>query len=163
MADFYGALVGTAYANTSATPVRTDHFHEKGEDNVLVRDRIELAGAVVTKTISLGKFPSASYFDPLACMIYHDDLGTSVTLDIGHAAVGSVAADPDAFVNDQDVATAAGSFSLFKSIDIANWFKPLWQTLGMAADPVAEIELIATIAGGTATGTVVWSFQGQAR
>ncbi|MNO05668.1 hypothetical protein D3C81_2271520 [compost metagenome] len=61
------------------------------------------------------------------------------------------------------MATAAGSFSLFKGVDIANWFKPLWQVLGLPKDPGGKIELIATIKGAAATGTLAWSIHGQDR
>ena len=163
MAKLYGALVGTAYNSTSATPPRTLHAHEKGTDDILVRDRIELAAAPVNDIVSLGKFGSNAYLDPEGCVLRHDDLGATTTLDIGHAAAGAIAAAPAALIAAQDVSTAAGNFSLFKSVDIANYFKPLWQVLGMASDPGVEIELIATVKASAATGTLVWSFKGQNR
>lgn len=163
MAKLYGTLVGQAYNPGNATPRRTNHAHEKGTDHVLIRDTITLAAAPVNDTISLGKFGSNAFLDPECCMIRHDDLGATTTLDIGREAIGALAAAPQALITAQDVSTAAGSFSLFKSVPINNYFKPLWQVLGLASDPGGEIELIATIKSSAATGTVVWSFKGQNR
>jgi len=157
MAKLYGELVGVAYSGASATVQATSSAHEKGTDHILIRDRIELAAAAINDTISLGKFGSNAMLDPLGCQIYFDDLGTSVTMNVG------IATDDDALVATQDVASAAGNFSLFKSVDIANWFKPLWQVVGLSADPGGQIELLATVKGAAATGTVVWSFKGQNR
>lgn len=163
MAKLFGELVGIAYSGTSAVAKATNHAHEKGTDNILRRDRIVLAAAPVNDTISLGKFGSNCYLDPEACIIRHDDLGATTTLDIGREAIGAVAAAPQAFIAAQDVSTAAGTFNLFKSIPIQNYFKPLWQVLGLASDPGGEIELIATVKSSAATGNLVWSFKGQNR
>lgn len=157
MTTRYGALVGTAYANASATPKSTSHAHEKGTDHVLRRDRVELAAAPVDDQVSLGIFGSGAYLDPLRCTAYFDDLGATTTLNVGSAAL------PTAMVNGQDVNAAAGSFSLFKGVDIALWFEPLWKVLGMASDPGGKIELFATIKGSAATGTLVWAIHGQDR
>ena len=160
MAKIFGLLVGLAYAGAAAAKT-TSHFHEKGTDAVLRRDRVELTGAAgngaVGDTISLGVFGSNAYIDPLAAVCHFDDLGTGITVDVGYSG------DTDALVANQDVAAAAGNFSLFKGVDIANWFKPLWQVLGLAADPGGKIELLMTIKGAAATGTVVWSIKGQDR
>ena len=121
------------------------------------RDRIELAAAPANDTISLGVFPSNTVLDPDGCMAWFDDLGTGVTMDVGDAD------NPDALVDGQDVAAAAGSFSLLKTVDLADHFKPLWQMLGHATDPGGNIELVATILGAAATGTFIWQFKGQAR
>ncbi len=157
MAKLFGELVGVAYADNSPTPKSTSHAHEKGTDHVLRRDRVELAAAAINDTISLGVFGSNAYLDPLRCQAYFDDLGSTTTMDVGSVA------SPAALVSGQDVSTAAGNFSLFKGVDIANWFKPLWQVLGLSADPGGKIELIATVKTATATGTFAWSMHGQDR
>ncbi len=157
MAKFYGALVGVAYAALSAAAKTTSHFHEKGTDHVLVRDKVELAAAAVNDTVRLGVFGSNAYLDPLRCTLYFDDLGATTTLDVGTPAA------PQAFLTALDVSTAAGSASLFKTTDIDNWFKPLWQIVGLVADPGGQIELIATVKSSAATGTLIWSFMGQNR
>lgn len=157
MAKLFGLLVGVAYAGAAVTKA-TSSFHEKGTDHVLRRDVIELNGAAVDDTISLGVFGSNAFIDPLRAVAHFDDLGAgAVTMNVGTATA------PTALVNGQDVATAAGSFSLMKGVDIANWYKPLWQVLGLAKDPGGKIELIATIKGAAATGTFAWSIHGQDR
>ncbi|MBO9502516.1 hypothetical protein [Brevundimonas sp. A19_0] len=153
----YGALVGLAYAGTSATAIVTSSAHEKGTDHILIRDRVELAAAPANDTIWLGKFPSNTVLDPDGCKCWFDDLGTGVTMDVGYAG------DVDALVDGQDVATAAGSFSLLKSVDISLYHEPLWKVLGMASDPGGNIELIGTLLGAASTGTVVWQMKGQTR
>lgn len=157
MAKLFGLLVGAALANAAATPKTVDHFYERSTDHVLRRDRIELNAAAVNDQISLGIFGSGALLDPHACVIHFDDLGATTTLNIG------IATDDDALVAGQDVSTAAGSFSLFKGVDIANYYKPLWQLVGLASDPGGKIELLATIKTAAATGTVVWSIKGQDR
>lgn len=155
MAKLYGALVGLAYV-AGAVAKSTSSAHEKGTDHILRRDRIELAAAPVNDQVSLLVVPSNTVLDPLECFVHYDGLGASVTLNAGIA--GS-----DAALFTGHAASAAGNASLFKSVDIANWFKPLWQLVGLAADPGGNIELLLTIKGAAATGTVVWSLKGQAR
>lgn len=153
----FGSLVGIAYSGVNATPKQTSSAHENGTDHILIRDQIELAAAAINDTIWLGKFPSNTVLDPAGCTGWFDDLGTSVTLDVGGAN------DPDGLTAAQDVATAAGSFNLLKSVDIANYFKPIWAQLGYAADPGGVLDLYATVKGGAATGTFAFQIKGQAR
>lgn len=157
MAKLYGSLVGQGYnpANSAAKPV--GFGLEKATNHVLIRDTIELAAAAINDTIFMGKYPSNTILDPDACKVWFDDLGTSVTLDIGDVN------DPDGLVAAQDVATAAGSASAMKTVDIANYFKPLWAQLGYAKDPGGLIELYATIKGAAATGTLSWQLKGSPR
>lgn len=157
MTTRYGTLVGVARNPATVRPTQVSSAHSRGTDHVLVRDTIELAAAPVADRVSLGLLPSNTVLDPDGCIAWFDDLGALVTLDVGDAT------DPNALTAAQDVAAAAGSFNLMKSVDVANYFKPLWQTLGMAEDPGGTIELFATIAGAAATGTVSWQIKGQAR
>ncbi|WP_312782011.1 hypothetical protein [Brevundimonas sp.] len=155
MAKLFGTLVGAAYAG-GAVAKATSSAHERGTDHILRRDRIELTAAPVNDQVSLLVVPSNTVLDPLECAVHYDALGASVTLNAGIA--GS-----DAALFSAHAASSAGNVSLFKSVDIANWFKPLWQVLGLAADPGGNIELLLTIKGAAATGTVVWSLKGQSR
>ncbi len=153
----YGSLVGIAYSGASAVALATSSAHEKGTDHILIRDRVELAAAPANDTIWLGKFPSNTVLDPDGCIAWFDDLGVGITMDVGDSSI------VDGLTDGQDVAAAAGSFNLMKTVDIADYFKPLWQQLGYAADPGGFITLYATILGAAATGTFSWQMKGQAR
>lgn len=153
MADFLGALVGTPEA--AAEPPRINKAYKGGAQHVLVRDVFE-GDLAQNDRILLGKIRSDAIIDPLTSVIWFDDLGTSVTMDIGSTAA------ENALVAAQDVATAAGSCSILKSVDIANYHKKLWQLLGLTADPGVPIEIWAKFEGGNpATGTVAWQIIGQ--
>lgn len=158
MATFFGSLVGSVLAAAQSVPMVPVALRG-GSDRVFVRDTIELATAVAQNDlISLGKIPSKAIINPVTSIIWFDDLGTSVTMD-----VGSLAAE-NALVAAQDVATAAGSCSVMKSVDVANLFKPLWELLGLSADPGGMIELFAKLEGADpGTGTVTWQICGQER
>lgn len=157
MTTRYGSLVGVARNPATVRPTQVSSAHSRGTDHVLVRDQIELAAAPANDLISLAVLPSNTILDPDGCICWFDDLGAGVTMDVGDAT------NADGLTDGQDVATAAGSFNLMKSVGIENYFKPLWETLGMTEDPGGTIELFATILGAAATGTVAWQIKGQAR
>lgn len=157
MAKLYGSLVGQGYNGANATPKPVGFGLEKATNHILIRDTVELAAAAINDTIYMGKFPSNTILDPDASKVWFDDLGTSVTLDIGDVN------DPDGLCAGQDVAAAAGSANVMKSVDIANYFKPLWAQLGYAKDPGGLIELYGTIKGAAATGTLTFQLKGSPR
>lgn len=153
----YGSLVGHAYSGASAVATPTSSAHENGTDHIIARDTIELAAAPANDTIFLARVPSNTVLDPDECRVWFDDLGTSVTMDVGDSS------NVDGLADGVDVATAAGSFNLMVTVNIADFFKPVWQQLGYAADPGGYLDLYATILGAAATGTVSWQIKGQAR
>lgn len=158
MAKFYGSLVGTP---KQATPPRqTSHSHENGSDHVIVRDTIELAAAA-NDTVQLTIVPWETVLSPNSTF-WFDDLGTGCTLSIGDVTY------PNALCNAQDVAAAAGSALVMKSVDIANYFKPLWAQLGYASLAAAKAvgpfcELLAKVNSAAAAGTLTWQITGQKR
>ena len=155
MVDWTGAVAGAAQA---AIPKQSIPKTAKGgADRVLIRDRIELvAGVAQNDRIVLGAIRSDAVINPLTSFIWFDDLGTSITMDIGSTAA------ENALVAAQDVATAAGSCSILKSVDIANYGKELWELLGLSADPKTPITLYAKLEGGDpGTGSVSWQIMGQ--
>lgn len=156
MTTYLGDLVGSKIDAKQSTPLIAQAL-KGGMDQVLVRDSIALPSAAVSgDKISLGKFSSTAILDP-ASTIWFDDMGTSITLSVGDATTGNQ------LVNAADVATAAGSISLLKSVSNANLFKPLWQQLGLASNPGGKIELLATLAGGDpGAGEIAWQVKGQA-
>lgn len=156
MTTYYGAKVGAIVNSLQSTPLVAAAY-KGGQEYVLVRDTVELETAFAQDDlISLGKFHSDVVINPDTSTVWFDDLGTSITMDIGSAAA------ENALVAAQDVATAAGSCSLYKSVDIANYHKPLWQVLGLSSDPGGFIELFAKLEGGNpGTGTVAWQVCGR--
>lgn len=156
MADINGALVGAARA--AIPPEKAAPWLKGGADHVLVRDTVELATAFAQNDrVILGDIRSDAIINPLTSMIWFDDMGTAITMD-----VGGDGATENALVAAQDVATAAGNCLLYKSVDVANYWKPLWQVLGLTADPKKPIRLYAKLEGGDpGTGTLTWQIMGQ--
>jgi hypothetical protein len=162
MADFNGSLVGAIIGpgaarlgNHPAIPLAL----RGGSDQVFVRDTIELATAFAQNDrVFLGAIPSDAIINPLTSTVWFDDLGASITMDIGSTAA------ENALCAAQDVATAAGSCSVVRSLDVANYWRPLWQNLGLSADPGGTIDLWAKLEGGDpGTGTMTWQIAGQRR
>lgn len=158
MTKYYGSLVGTPKRATPPTMI--PNALENSSDKILVRDTIELA-ASAADTVQLGYAPWETVIAP-ASTFYFDDLGTGCTLSIGDVTY------PNALCAAQDVATAAGSALVMKSVDIANYFKPLWQVLGYASLAAAQAvgsrcELLATVNTAAAAGTLTWQIAGNPR
>lgn len=163
MTRFIGAVLGAAHATTNgAAGSLVDPFFNNGRVSRMLSD-FWTGDAAQDDYISLGYVDWSTRFDAHS-VIDFDDMGTSITLDVG------VALDPDCLIAAQDVATAAGSVSLLKSVAIANRRKPLWQLAGYASLQAAKdatiadgarAELIATLKGGNpGAGTIAWSVYG---
>lgn len=158
MTKRYGSLVGAVKQLAPMRPV--DNAFENNGD-VLVRDTITLAAAPIADTISLGIMGWESVLDPFDSDVNFDALGAGTTLSIGDVTFPAALAAATA-------TNAAGTLKPLKTIANANYFQPLWQLLGYAtlaaAKAVAnQCELLATIAGGAATGVVTWQFKGVRR
>lgn len=155
MADFVGSIVGAQLA--SVPPELAPKWAKGGAERILMRDTIEVPTAFAQNDrVVLGAIRSDAVINPLLSMIWFDDLGTSITMDVGDATT------ENKLVAAQDVATAAGSCSLYKSVDIADYAKPLWQVLSLTKDPKKPITLYAKLEGGDpGTGTITWQIVGQ--
>lgn len=153
MADWKG-VIGTQL--TEAHP-KVNKAFKGGADHVLIQDRIELDAAVAQNDrILLGYIRSDAIINPVSSVIWFDDLGTSITMDVGGDT------DEDILVAAQDVATAAGSCLFLKSVDIANYHKQLWELLGETEDPGEPLPVYAKLEGGNpGTGTIAWRIVGQ--
>lgn len=154
MADWNGALVGTPEAATGFPKINA--AYKGARLRVLVQDYIELDAAVAQNDrVLLGYVRSDAIIDPVMSKVWFDDLGTSITMDIGGTT------DEDILAAAVDVATAAGSCLLMASVDIANYHKPLWELLGETVDPGAPLPIYAKLEGGNpGTGTVSWRIVG---
>lgn len=158
MTKRYGILVGAVKQLAPMRPV--DNAFENNGD-VIVRDVITLAAAPIADTISLGIMGWESVLDPADCDMNWDALGAGVTLSVGDVTFPAALAAATA-------ANAAGSLKPLKTITNANFYQPLWSLLGYATLAAAKLvgnqcELLATIAGGAATGVVNWQFKGVRR
>lgn len=160
MTKFYGSKVGSVILASQSTPLVSIAL-KGGGNTVLIRDTIELAAAAAADTVSLGKVDWETIIDPTAASsIWFDDLGTGQTISIGDATF------PNALCNATDTSTAAGTALVMKSVDVANYFKPLWQILGHASLAAAKLvasscELLATNNAAAATGTLTWQIIGR--
>lgn len=158
MAKIKGLYLGVALSALSAGLVRS--VYSGAELQNLVSDTAELSATPVSDVISLGVFSVDARIHPDS-LIYTDALGASTTLSIGDATY------PAALAAAASTASA-GNRSVIASVNIADYFKPLWQQLGYASRQAAVaansqgIELLATIGGAAATGTVTWLIKGHA-
>lgn len=161
MADLYGALVGTPSQAVPITPAPAAYAGSR--DITIVRDKIELAAAAANTTIRAAVVGWETVLDPFACDFSFDDLsGAGATLSFGNVTY------PNALCNAQDVATAAGTAKALKSVDINNYYKPLWEQLGYASLAAAKLigdscELMFKVNTAAATGTLVWQLRGAPR
>lgn len=158
MAKFFGSLVGSVILAAQSVPL-VGAALRGGTDQVLIRDTIELSAAAAD-TVSLGSFDWDTVINPLNSTFWFDDLGTGNTVSIGDITY------PNALCNAQDTATAAGSALVLKSVDIANYFKPLWAQLGYASLAAARAvgarcELLAKVNSAAAAGTLTWQIVGR--
>lgn len=160
MAKQYGSLVGAVKQLTPFQPV--DAAFENTKDRVLVRDTVELAAAA-GDTVQLAILGWETVLDPNGCVFACDDLGVGGTISIGDVT------HPTALANAVDTDTAAlKATNMLSAVDIANWFKPLWATLGYATLAAAQAvgskcELLLTRNTAAGAGTVSWQIKGNSR
>ncbi|WP_397402712.1 hypothetical protein [Phenylobacterium sp.] len=159
MPDFNGDLVGTPLAAAAgANPYNVPNALKGGTDVVLMRDTIELITAFAQNDrVKLGDFPSDVIINPVQSTIWFDNLGASTTMDVGSTA-------SEAALVAAQATSAAGSCLFYKNVDVANYWKPLWQVLGLAADPGGTIAIFAKLeAADPGVGTMTWQIVGQRR
>jgi hypothetical protein len=83
-------------------------------------------------------------------------LGASCTMDFGlyqTAANGGAVADADLFASAVDMNTANRGLDIHREsgiITVANMEKPIWELLGLSADPQIEYDVTATVVVATA-------------
>ena len=160
MAKQYGSLVGTPHQ--ASPPKMADMAFERGKDQVLVRDTVELAAAA-GDTVQLAVLGWETVLDPTGCQFWCDDLGAGGTISIGDVT------DFDAFAAAVDTDTAAlGLTSMLTALDISLYFKPLWAMLGYASLAAAkavgdQCELLLTRSAAAGAGTICWQMKGSRR
>ena len=158
MANQFGSLVGAVLSALQSTPLVSIAL-KGGTDTAFIRDTCEVAAAAAD-TVTLGKLDWESLINPVTSVFWFDDLGTGNTVSVGDASF------PNALCNAQDTSTAAGSALILKSVDIANYFKPLWQQLGHATLAAAKLTgkqctLLAKVNAAAGAGTLTWQIMGR--
>ena len=124
--------------------------------------KVECAGGDAASTYRLCEVPSNA--KRVRCFFACDDLGTGTTMDVGlfqTTANGGAVVDQDFFASAIDVATAAvGITEITFERDatlIDEIEKPLWERLGLSADPQRTYDVVGVSGAAAATGTMaVW-------
>lgn len=158
--EHYGALAPVPIAGERHKLAPSGHCRAglavAWQDRVQIPSGVEVGSKVYLADLSWDFIP-----DPQLSMIYFDDAGTGQTLDVGDAN------DSNILVAAQDIATAAGSCSLMKSVDISKYGDPMWKLLGYATRAAAlatgERARVYATTGGATTGAacdLAWKFVG---
>lgn len=155
----FGSLVGAVKQLSPPRPV--DMAYENTKDTVLVRDTYELAALAAAGQIEAAVVGWETVLNP-GSKFWFDDLGTGGTVSLGDATF------PNALASAVNTDSAAGSSDALVSVDIANYFKPLWQMLGHATLAAALLKgancrLLFTRNTAAGTGTLTWQLTGQRR
>lgn len=152
-------LKSGAITNRDATPsVLTT---AQGSNVHRVWGKIEAAGGDAGSTYRFCSIPSNAR--GIVVRFASDDLsGSGATMDIGlyqTTANGGAVVDADFFASAIDVATAAVSMTDITyeraATRIDDIEKPLWEQLGLSADPGRDYDVTGVSAVAAATGTMV--------
>ncbi len=139
-------------------------YPNRFDNGAYVRNAFGLVEAVaddIASVYRLIRVPSRAVIKRVE--LASDDLGTSVTVNVGlYAKDDGAVVDADFFASAVDVATAAVARTdiTYESavIDLADQGKQLWEQLGLTEDPAVEYDISAVVAGGAATGTfALWA------
>lgn len=98
--------------------------------------------------------------DIVAQLLLSCDAITTSAADVGlykSAANGGAVVDAAFFASAQSLATAVSNLDITREsgvVTVANMEKPIWEALGLAADPQTEYDVVATLtaAAGSAGG-----------
>ncbi len=153
-------LKSGAITNRDSTPVV---FNTSNPGQVFrAYGKVECAGGDAGSTYRFCEVPSNA---KLVRAFYScDDLGTGLTMNVGlyqTTANGGAVVDQDFFASALDVATAAVGITEITfergATLIDELEEPLWERLGLSADPQRNYDVTAVSASAAATGTtVVW-------
>lgn len=151
----------TAITNGDATPVTLNKLGLAG--GVIKRSigTVETAnGDDIASTYRICRVHSSWYIDTVK--LYSDDIGTTTIADFGiykTAADGGAVVDADFFgsaVSLKDGAVAGTEIQHESAVyGVEDVEKPLWQALGLSADPGIWYDVVATLtAAADAAGTI---------
>lgn len=142
MADHYLDQIGGRSESSRSLDVATEHLngvYQTAQGSVTV-------DAALGDTVGLFPVPSHATLSHALSHVRWTALGTGATGDIGFAAKGDYAGDPDALAAGVDMA-AAGSGALLTGLGPADVGKKVWQLAGMAKDPGGDLWVTLTFGG----------------
>lgn len=161
------AIKSTIITNADATPIVINTAQ-------LANGRERSMRGVVTATTTKDAGSTYRFFriksNDLVKQLLLDNAswGASCTADFGlykTAADGGAVVDADFFASAVDMNTANRALDITREsgvITVANMEKPVWELLGLSADPQIEYDVVATLVAATAatgagclTGTVI--------
>lgn len=155
-------LKSVAITNAEATPVVLNAGRVVRAQVFQGLGIVEAAGGDAGSTYRAVRVPSNAF--GIKVELATDDLGTGVTLDVGLYDVPTVnsgaVVDADFFASAVDVATAAVAPTNVTHesgvYGIEDVEKPLWEALGLSADPVKLYDITGTSNSAAATGTIMF-------
>ena len=159
------AVVNTTTTAIASADAASSKFAKSGEPEVVKVGTVEVAsGDSIGSTLRLIRVPSNMRITALELS---SDAITSAAADIGVydiSANGSAVVDVDQFGSAVSLATAQDKTNVLHEAvpaDISKMGQPLWQRLGLSADPGKAYDLVATLtAAATAAGTVTLVVRG---
>jgi hypothetical protein len=132
MASLYGANHTKAFVNVPADKIDVSAWQGRVRQ---IYDEIDLSAVLaLNDKVYMGRLPKGAKV--VEVILAFPDLGTAGLLDVGYEYVSSAdgTSDPDAFLNDVDVNTAAGTV---KMSDQANM-------VGMGVEMAGEANIVVT-------------------
>jgi hypothetical protein len=156
------AVKSTQITNRDATPrVINNPRVTSGVKQVALDTAVITSGNSVGSTYLIAQVPSRAIVT--AVCVSSPDIGTTTAADIGlyQATLnGGAVVDADFFasavslsggaISKSDVTFESGAYTL------ANGAKPLWEALGLSADPGIDYDVVLTLTGAAdATGTAL--------
>ncbi|MHB8825152.1 MAG: hypothetical protein ACYC5T_10010 [Thiobacillus sp.] len=156
------AIKSTVITNADATPAVLNVAQiADGRVRYKVGVAAVDAAASIGSTYRLARIKSN---DLVSSLLLDCTAITAAAADIGlykTAANGGAVADADLFASAQSLAAALAATNVTREsgvITVANMQKPVWELLGLAADPQIEYDIVATLtAAATAAGTLALS------
>lgn len=141
------------FPNPNALSAYSSNAHEARANIKASQFSVAIAnGDSATSVLKLARVPSNAIILPDSTLFTGGVAGVtslSVGLDNGRGTVSAAA-----LVSAQSIA-GAGSLSLMQAVAVANYGKRAWQLLGLASDPGAELDVIATLnTAATADGLI---------
>lgn len=153
------ALKSGPITNRDATPAVRNSGNVDGGYLRSAAGTVEMTTADLGSTYRMFRVPSCCRMNSLN--LYSDDVGTSGLIDIGVYQTtqnGGAVVDQDFFASAVDIKTAAlfGTDVLYEAGTAAGQIddieKPLWQQLGLAADPGIDYDIVITSTEAASTG-----------
>lgn len=154
------AVVNTKTTSITAEDLAGETVASAGRPLLSLVGTVEVAASDDNgSTFRLMRLPSSAIITSLE--VASDALGTSAAYDIGIyevASNGGAAVDADEFASSVSMSSAVAWTQVLEeavATDISKIGQPLWQRLGLTADPGKAYDVVATaVTAGDAAGTI---------